>query len=607
MKKTSIFIVVCLVIFVTGNAFCSLVISKLLGKSGVYQETTKEWATPAVGLALDKGDKLKTFENGKVELTFDDGTTLWVRENTEIDITLLLPEDRVISLNKGQIRSKVTPLKVGQAFTVKTKTAVAAIRGTEFIMVMGDAGSKLLVVSGKIEYTNPISNVSYPVVEGQSSLCSESGEMSAPAVFTAEDTAIVQDTGWNEINSTPPEPVPAEEPQKEETKKELNKLRQEIKDMVSDIKTNVQVAREIVQEIRDADVSSGRTLRDVHGNLVRVEQYLMRPTPSTVQLLNITKRDNYVYRGYFTGAVPNSGKRVDSFEATIKFNMAFPDKLSDWPSFVKTHGDGNGLEPETMVMKMSNGKDSIINTFTRSETIKTNPDGTTDKDDEWNGTVKYISGTQGEWLVDTEEYVNSYEVPDGETWVYHGPEGQEWQFPRESYPEMYYPQTVWKTVTEYLPGWFDTGKAFDKYNGEEPTSLEGWAVSPLLRLYKEKGTDNKYTPGVDTEVKYVNMGTEFAVIGNDGGIFSKDKMLGLKGGNPFTFLKEIAIEESMVCKENTAKQPTSLDDFNKLNNFFVKNIDLVITPDIMMSIAMKLGPSFENMSSKSILRRKDTI
>ena len=580
MKKTSIFIVVCLVIFVTGNAFCSLVISKLLGKSGVYQETTKEWATPAVGLALDKGDKLKTFENGKVELTFDDGTTLWVRENTEIDITLLLPEDRVISLNKGQIRSKVTPLKVGQAFTVKTKTAVAAIRGTEFIMVMGDAGSKLLVVSGKIEYTNPVSNVSYPVVEGQSSLCSESGEMSAPAVFTAEDTAIVQDTGWNEINSTPPEPVPAEEPQKEETKKELNKLRQEIKDMVSDIKTNVQVVKEIIQEIRDADVSSGRTLRDVHGNLVRVEQYLMRPTPETVQLMNITKRDSYTYKGYFTGShgVLNSGRRVDMFEGTIVFNSGLPDKLSDWPGFFSANKDT--VHPQKMIMKMSNGKDKIINEFTRVEKNTTGlvaveeptdpytpgPDENNEEDKfEWEGTVKYVSGIYGDWLVDMGEY------NEGDT------------------------------------GYYNKGEGFDQYGDKEPTTLGVWGVSPIIRLYRETGTDNKYTPGADTEFRYINMGTEFWVIGNDGGVFTKDKMLGLTGGNPFTFLKEIAIEQSMFCKLNESKEQLTLDKFNALPKFFDNNIDLVITPDIMMSIAMKLGSAFENMSSKSILRRKDTI
>ena len=582
MKKTSIFIVVCLVIFVTGNAFCSLVISKLLGKSGVYQETTKEWATPAVGLALDKGDKLKTFENGKVELTFDDGTTLWVKENTEINITLLLPEDRVISLNKGQIRSKVTPLKVGQAFTVKTKTAVAAIRGTEFIMVMGDAGSKLLVVSGKIEYANTISNVSFPVVEGQSCLSDEAGGIAQPAAFTIEDTAIVQDTGWNEIKSAPAEPAPeepapAEEPQKEETKKELNKLRQEIKDMVSDIKTNVQVVKEIIQEIRDSDISSGRTLRDAHGNLVRVEQYLMRPTLSTVQLMNITKRDSYTYKGYFTGSngVSNSEKRrVDMFEGTITFgDNVLPDKLSDWPGFFSANKDT--VKPTKMVMKMTNGKDAFIaeyeyvrektDTSITAEPIEPTPDDNPDdntKEEKWEwgeGKIIYKSGTLGEWLVDF-DYESSNE------------------------------------------------SISNNKEGEETSVLQGWGVSPEIRLYKDNDGDSVFSTG-DTP-KYVNMGTEFWVIGNDGGLFTKDKITGLKGGNPFTFLKEIAIEQSMFCKINSETTPqtlTSLTDFNNLPKFFDNNIDLVITPDIMMSIAMKLGSAFENMSSKSILRRKDTI
>lgn len=94
---------------------------------------------------------------------------------------------------------------------------------------------------------------------------------------------------------------------------------------------------------KNSDFETGKTLRDVHGNIIRVEQRILRPLPNQIQFINMTKRpyySDYSYSSdltsnlsgfkYTAGAVEN---RIDLFALTFEFNKNLPSRVENLPSF----------------------------------------------------------------------------------------------------------------------------------------------------------------------------------------------------------------------------------------------------------------------------------
>jgi len=609
-NKFFILITGLMISFVFGEVLGSdCVISKLTGKVEIFKQ--EKWLPAKIGIKLKQNDKLKTYSTGKVELTFNDGSTIWVKENTELNIMTLLPKDRSVEVKTGQIRVKVTPLKPGDKFSFKTLTAVAAVRGTELILIVSETDAQLLVIAGKIEFTNIISEVKSEIVEGQTVFSYSSGELTPPRDFTPEEVNIINDNSWQ--NFAPVEPEKGEKTKREEPirikiKEDLAELRQELKELVQDAKTDLITIREYIDEIRETDISTGRTLRDHFGNLVRVEQYLFRPDPQTIQVLNLTKRQEYTYKGYFTDTSFTDSARIDSFDASLKFNLAMPDDLADWPSFMMNKGEE--LEPREMRMEISNGKDKILIKGTFEPTTEPiyeyryyydkngNPIGEEkikigeEEVLDFKGDTKYISETHGEWLVDTKDY------QEGDLGYY------DTTMVRVNNP-LYNPSVGGWVASEYE----------NVENGGED-SLWFWGISPKMRLYQNKDTTKEFTPGVD-EYKFVYLGTEFYGINNSGNILSVKDFTGYTS-NPFAVLKEIAFQNVLFCKmgelgpypdilavDDSTDLPerTKLDilnDYQKLDNFFArKNIDLVVTPDLFIPTAQKLITQIDKLELSS--------
>jgi hypothetical protein len=107
------------------------VIATVQGKSAALKKD--DW--------LSEGTQVKTSNRSFAKLIFIDKSTMNIGPKSEIMINQF-PKDKagIISLNKGQIRSKVTKDYMGMEkadnkskLFIKTKTAAMGIRGTEFI------------------------------------------------------------------------------------------------------------------------------------------------------------------------------------------------------------------------------------------------------------------------------------------------------------------------------------------------------------------------------------------------------------------------------------------------------------------------------------------
>jgi hypothetical protein len=130
----------------------------------------------AVGMALHERDTLQTERAGKVHVEFKDGNLVQVQNDSmvKIDQYEMAEEKRkaVINLLRGQIRNQVKQKYNGQtsSYQIKTKTAVAGVRGTDFVAGFKE-GEKLeteiKTLEGKVVLANQDYSQSLEITEGQ--------------------------------------------------------------------------------------------------------------------------------------------------------------------------------------------------------------------------------------------------------------------------------------------------------------------------------------------------------------------------------------------------------------------------------------------------------
>lgn len=117
----------------------------------------KEWIDAARQQALTSGDSLKTGTYGKLDVLFVDGTQIKVNKRTVLLVkSVRSPAEKkgtVLGLEIGEIWSRSE--SVPEGLKIETPSATAAIRGTDWDIVVDDKGaSYLTVLKGTIELSN---------------------------------------------------------------------------------------------------------------------------------------------------------------------------------------------------------------------------------------------------------------------------------------------------------------------------------------------------------------------------------------------------------------------------------------------------------------------
>src|SRR5262249_31901961 len=98
------------------------------------------WTTAAVGNPVHIGDELRTGRPGRLRVVFQDDSVLSVSDDSRVVVNEQMFDARkgtaraLFNLLRGKITSVVSDYyhQPGAAYEVKTATAVAGVRGTEF-------------------------------------------------------------------------------------------------------------------------------------------------------------------------------------------------------------------------------------------------------------------------------------------------------------------------------------------------------------------------------------------------------------------------------------------------------------------------------------------
>ena len=104
-------------------------------------------------IPLYEGDTLEAGSDSTIEVVFDDSTILKLDPDSKLTIRNLVRKDKtstIVELIKGKVMAIVKKLTEKEEFTVKTKMAMAAVKGTEFIVDTGDNDS-VGVYDGAVE------------------------------------------------------------------------------------------------------------------------------------------------------------------------------------------------------------------------------------------------------------------------------------------------------------------------------------------------------------------------------------------------------------------------------------------------------------------------
>ncbi|MBI2387710.1 MAG: FecR domain-containing protein [Elusimicrobia bacterium] len=109
-------------------------------------------ASGEAGMPLEEGDRVVVADGASAEVALDGGSLITVRENSDFKIEQAAKGDSTFFLSVGSLLAKIQKLG-SQRLRVRTPTAVAAVRGTEFGVEAGDETYVGVFDEGKVEVT----------------------------------------------------------------------------------------------------------------------------------------------------------------------------------------------------------------------------------------------------------------------------------------------------------------------------------------------------------------------------------------------------------------------------------------------------------------------
>lgn len=156
MKKNLGFLLLCLLLVPVSLQAAQ--VGSITGLSGQVQGRAKQglaYVTLVKGAAINEGAWIKTGDNGWVELTLADKSTFTLSNNTEFQVTSFLlgrqKREGMFNLAQGKLRASVVKFGGRQSgMTVKSGTAVAGIKGTEFLMLSQGQANVFFGNEGKV-------------------------------------------------------------------------------------------------------------------------------------------------------------------------------------------------------------------------------------------------------------------------------------------------------------------------------------------------------------------------------------------------------------------------------------------------------------------------
>ncbi|HVA67034.1 MAG TPA: FecR family protein [Elusimicrobiota bacterium] len=261
------------------SARASATIADYFGSVRVLEAGTQNWVkveqAPAV---LNVGDELSTGFLARATVIFKDGSKVQLGGSSTFTLDVTKPGLALMSLLLGVLRAEVTH-NPARSFQVRTPTSVCAVRGTHFkIQVLAGGTTLVHLYRGLLAVTDR---------KGQQLL-----------LHPNEGTRVGL-KGLPRLGG-----LPGRSAARMAAARFHARMKREMNFEIS----RGQIQAQAEKELRLADYQQGKTLIDVSGHVVRVEQYIMQPSPDQVKMVVLDERQNslnyFYYLGTFNTTLP---------------------------------------------------------------------------------------------------------------------------------------------------------------------------------------------------------------------------------------------------------------------------------------------------------------
>jgi hypothetical protein len=258
------------------------------GLVDVRSGANMRWRPVSGPETVEAGQEIRTHRNASAELTFADGSKVLINSFSIFSIDKTNTEEQGFSLKLGRIRAAFSGL-LSSRITIRTPTAVAAVRGTVF-----DVG-----VEGK--------NTQVTMAEGVLEVTDNKGK---EAVITSEETMKIGENGLERphmLSLNDPGSLQAVRPYA--VHQEM--ARDATRTMLEDLRN---------RELKANEAQLGKDVVDAFGRRVRLEEYLLRPDAKSFEILFLDHRaDRFDWGHYietFHAAIPNDLSQVPAIVAS---------------------------------------------------------------------------------------------------------------------------------------------------------------------------------------------------------------------------------------------------------------------------------------------------
>ncbi|MCU0846656.1 MAG: FecR domain-containing protein [Spirochaetes bacterium] len=185
MKKFSVLLTVILLAITFSCTKAK--VSEYAAVSFMIGSVTKNGAPVQIGTTISEKDVIETGSESFCDVTIGE-SIIRIKQKSKLNFTVLLKKDgsekTALALNVGKMLCKPKKLMKEDRFTVKTSTAVAAVRGTQFTVESDPASTtRIKVFDGKVQVARNVKSL-----EGKIDKILES----APPVEKQEKVIVTQ-------------------------------------------------------------------------------------------------------------------------------------------------------------------------------------------------------------------------------------------------------------------------------------------------------------------------------------------------------------------------------------------------------------------------------
>ena len=256
------------------------------GAVDVRSSGADSWRPVTGRETVTAGQEVRTHRASTAELVFADGSRVQINNFSIFAIDKTGTDETGFSLKLGKIRAAFAGL-LSSHVSIRTPSAVCAVRGTVFELGADDKGTEVTMAEGVLEVTD---------------------KQGKQAVVTSEETMRIGENGMERprmIALSDKRALPAVRPYAVHQEMARDSARKAIEDNRN-------------RELKASQAQLGKDIIDAYGQRVRIEEYLIRPDVKSFEVLFLNSRQNSF----------NWGHLIETFNAPI------PADLSQVPAII---------------------------------------------------------------------------------------------------------------------------------------------------------------------------------------------------------------------------------------------------------------------------------